>query len=247
MIGMMRTQVRRVLDVVRATAVTSLRLCDDFRKGRGNRPCDAPHYLFSLKGSLYSAYSDAAKQMPDMQDILWSEYVQTVSEAARVFNTKRLSDSVEQLGLAAPFSSEVEAILASIVDELAEVEFAPLGLLKRRKGKSMFAGRSVGKSEWRIYVDRASTCVMVGEEEYAVTAYLDWVAMDRVLTVVSRVDKTSAIKITTAEWNALHGGCKKFFNKYVLRDVLPVESRRSNRQQWADNARFRYEKLKSSP
>lgn len=185
---------RQVLDAVRDTALESLRLSDDYRKNGGVRPViDTPHYIFSPGGSLFAAYRDAARAEPSHVRLLWDEYMEIVLQVSSTYQTKRIANAVEELASIDPFSENTSSLLGDISDELLQIEFENPKRIIRRKGKSKYAGRFVGKVEWRIYVDPHSKKVSVGKEEYAFTAYLDWVAMDMVLAAISRDDHGAVI------------------------------------------------------
>ena len=237
----MKKAIRRVLDSICANVRSRLKESMAFREGRGDRPLEPLHYAYSPQGYLVSGYLAAVDEERQDAPRLWEEFLSLLDEVAKVYHFKRITDALAELKGGFPFPDGLPGVMQSISDELLAVEFRKPNELKRRKGVSRFAGKLVCEG---VFVPEDSSKVKVGEEEYQFTAYNDWCVMDRVLKALSLNETGYVIRLTTAEMNALHDGCKTFFKKYVERQIRPQEARRSNREKWADVARFRYEMLK---
>jgi len=236
-----RTEIREVLDAVTLKAHECIRASSEYRQHGGKRPCDAPHYIFSVNGCVASAYRAAAEECPDCEGLLWDEFLVLIHEVAHEYKFKRITDAMSILDEEPPFGLELSEQLQVISEELLEIELRRPCELRRRTGRSRFAGRLVVKG---VFVSQDSKTLMVGDKDrYTVTAYRDWCIVDRILRAVWKGLNGYVIALSTKEINALHGDCKQFVGKYIEREMLPVEERASNRQQWGDKARFKYEKL----
>lgn len=242
MTGMpIRSEIREVLDAVSRKARECVSASSEFRQHGGQKPYDAPHYVFAPEGCVASTYKAAAEECPECVGMLWDELLELLRVVAHEYDFKRIADAMQILEGDGPFGAELTDQLQIISDELLEIEFRKPGELVRRKGRSRYAGRLIIKG---VYVAPDSKTLMIGDaDRYKVSAYKDWCIADRILRVVSKGDRGFVIPLTTLEINALHEGCKAFVGKYIERATLPVEERRSNREQWGPFARFKYEKL----
>ena len=248
MSGTRRTQTKRsglgkregaLIAAALTAALDGVKAWDAFRNKKGKEPDVALHYLFSPKGKLLPTFLFVADESP--WDGLWPLLEGALNELSKIYSSKRIQEAVEAARQIGKVDAALSEPFAALSFELEAIEGMPPKELHRRRGKSRFSGLMVGD---RIFIPRDSTAILVGDDErYSVTGDNDWIVMDRILTAVWKGERESTIRITTKEWNALQDDRKKFVEKYIRRDPLPKELRHSNRHQFAETARFLYDKL----
>lgn len=221
------------------TALDGIKAWDAFRNKKGKEPDVALHYILSPEGEILSTFLFVAEESPMAG--LWPLLEGVLNELLKTYPTKRIREAVNEARQIGKVDAALLEPFAALSFELEAIEGVAPKELHRRRGRSRFAGRKVGD---KIFIPKDSTGIRVGDtERYAVTGENDWLVMDRILTAVWKGERGSAIHITTKEWNALHDDRKKFVKKYVKRDLLPKALKRSNRHQFAETARFLYDKL----
>lgn len=235
----MKPEVRQILDAIADDARKCLAASNAFRQGRGPQPPDAPHYVFASEGRVVSAYEEAALEYPESREKIWDELICLWGELIECYPFTRIKNAVARLRQGRPFDSALKDEFEEITLELQEIEFRRPGELKRRKGRSRYADRM----RCHVWVQADSTKIVVGKKSYKVTGYEAWCIIDRVLWALWHGDTSYCIVLTSKDYNMLKDDARKFVQKYVERQVLPVKMRRSNRQQWTDRARFKFDAL----